>query len=126
MANIDNNDTVLLSVKDVCNRYGITRKTLFYYDKAGLISPARRVGTQSHKVYDSSEIEKLELILKYRNAGLTIEEIREMMNLGKNASDYREILERARMRLLNEKSKKEEELSNLEILIAEYESGIQQ
>ena len=111
----------LFTVKEVCEKYGITRKTLFYYDKAGLISPARRVGTQLHKVYDLSEIQKLELVLTYRNAGLTIDEIRELTELTMEIIDYKGILEKARQRLLKERSKKEKELKNLEVLIAEYE-----
>lgn len=111
----------LYTVKELCEKYGITRKTLFYYDKIGLISPERRIGTQLHKVYDITEVHKLELILKYRNAGLTIGEIKEMNRLPMNITDYREILEKAKQRLLKEKSRKEKELNNLETLIAEYE-----
>ena len=116
-------NTRIYTVKDVCKKYGITRKTLFYYDKVGLISPKRRVGTQLHKVYDSYEIRKLETILIYRNAGLTIGEIKELTRLTMEIIDYRGILEKARQRLLKEKNKKEKELKNLEALIVEYERG---
>ena len=111
----------LYTVKEICEKYSITRKTLFYYDKVGLISPERRVGTQLHKVYDITEVHKLETILTYRNAGLTIDEIREMTTLTMKIIDYRGILENAKQRLLKEKSRKEKELKNLEALIAEYE-----
>ena len=111
----------LYTVKEICEKYGITRKTLFYYDKVGLISPERRVGTQLHKVYDITEVHKLETILTYRNAGLTIDEIKEMTRLTMKIIDYRGILEKAKQRLLKEKSRKEKELKNLEALIAEYE-----
>ena len=30
----------LYTVKEICEKYGITRKTLFYYDKVGLINPS--------------------------------------------------------------------------------------
>jgi len=121
MQNRENNENHLFSVKEVCSKYGITRKTLFYYDKVGLICPERRVGTQLHKVYDIYEVHKLETILTYRNAGLTIDEIREMTRLTMKIIDYRGILEKAKQRLLKEKSRKEKELKNLEALIAEYE-----
>ena len=116
-------NTRIYTVKDVCKMYGITRKTLFYYDKVRLVSPERRVGTQLHKVYDSYEIRKLETILIYRNAGLTIGEIKELTRLTMEIIDYRGILEKARQRLLKEKNKKEKELKNLEALIVEYERG---
>ena len=113
----------LYTVKEICEKYGITRKTLFYYDKVGLISPERRVGIQLHKVYDINEVEKLEMILTYRNAGLTINEIKELTKLTMQIIDYRGILEKARQRLLKEKRRKEKELRNLEAFIAEYERG---
>ena len=111
----------LYTVKEIYEKYGITRKTLFYYDKVGLISPERRLGTQLHKVYDINEVQKLEEILTYRNAGLTISEIKELTQLTMKIIDYRGILEMARQRLLKEKRRKEKELQNLEKLIAEYE-----
>lgn len=111
----------LYTVKEVCEKYGITRKTLFYYDKIGLLSPGKRLGTQLHKVYDSKEVQKLEMILRFRNAGLTIHEIKEMTKLTMKIIDYKGIMEKARQRLLKEKSRKEKELRNLEALIAECE-----
>jgi len=111
----------LYTVKEICTKYHITRKTLFYYDKTGLVKPAQRVGTQFHKLYDWFSVSVLEKVLTYRNAGLTIMEIREMMRPLLNMQDYVGILEKARKRLLKEKSRKEEELRNLETLIAEIQ-----
>ncbi len=76
-----NNDKELCSVKDVCDRYGITRKTLFYYDRSGLLKPAIRQGSKQYKYYDEAALSRLESILEYRNAGLSIEEIREVIDL---------------------------------------------
>ena len=115
----------LLTVKEICEKYDITRKTLFYYDKAGLLSPDRRVGTQLHKVYDSDEIRKLETILQYRNAGLTIGEIRELTDFSTERDDHIRILENARNRLLREEQKKQEEIRNLDIIIDELKNGKQ-
>ena len=44
-----------------------------------------------------------------------------MTKLTMKIVDYRGILEKAKQRLLKEKSKKEKELKNLEALIDEYE-----
>lgn len=112
----------LYTVKEICTKYHITRKTLFYYDKIGLVKPAQRVGTQFHKLYDLYGMNALETILAYRDAGLTIMEIREMMKPFMNMQDYVGILEKARKRLLKEKSRKEKELKNLEVLITEIQS----
>ena len=53
-------DEKLYSVKEICEKYGITRKTLFYYDRIGLLKPAKRLGRQSFKYYDVAALKRLE------------------------------------------------------------------
>lgn len=106
----------LYSVKEVCDRYGITRKTLFYYDRSGLLKPTMRQGSQQFKYYDDDALSRLETILKYRNAGLSIEEIRAVIDL-KNKKEILNILLNVRKRLNNEAKKKQEEIRKLDELI---------
>ncbi len=67
------------SVSDVCRMYGITRKTLFYYDRHDILKPSVRRGEQAHKYYSEQDLLYLEQILKYRNAGLKLEEITQLI-----------------------------------------------
>ena len=76
--------------------YGITRKTLFYYDRNGLLKPTDRVGSQEHKVYDARALERLAKILEYKSCGLKIAEIR---NLFSDPSGMKQILEQALQRI---------------------------
>ncbi|MBR2066871.1 MAG: MerR family transcriptional regulator, partial [Solobacterium sp.] len=64
------------SVKEVCEIVGITRKTLFYYDKVGLLKPSYRKGTQNHKMYSEHAVNKLLMIRLLRKLGFDIEEIK--------------------------------------------------
>ena len=75
------NERILYSVKEVCDRYGITRKKLFYYDRSGLLKPSQRQGKQQFKYYDEKALSRLDSILKYRNAGLSIDDIRKVIDL---------------------------------------------
>ena len=68
------------SVGDVCALLGMTRKTLFYYDRTGLAKPTERIGPQGYKVYDEAALNRLRRIAAYRQAGLTIEEVRSLLN----------------------------------------------
>lgn len=70
-------DNNLKTVKEVCHIVGITRKTLFYYDKVGLLKPSCRYGIQKHKMYNEKAISKLQEIRYYRLAGLEIQEIKD-------------------------------------------------
>ncbi len=109
-------EKILYSVKEVCDRFGITRKTLFYYDKIGLLKPADRQGVQHFKFYDFEALSRLESILEYRGAGLSIDDIKKVIDF-----DDKEvilgILMDVRKRLISEARQKEEEIRKLEELI---------
>ena len=105
----------LYTVGDVCEQMGITRKTLFYYDQIGLLKPSGRVSSQQAKLYDSEKIARLQCILQYREAGLRISEIRELLD-DQNAPRL-SILQAAMERLLREQTHVEQEIRRLAALI---------
>ncbi|MDD6668000.1 MAG: MerR family transcriptional regulator [Lachnospiraceae bacterium] len=107
----------LYSVGEVCRLTGTTRKTLFYYDRIGLLPPSRREGAQNFKEYDSGKVQRLRMIIEYREAGLRITEIREMLD-DKEAEKIR-ILKGALQRLKNERSDTEEKVRRIQLLIKE-------
>ena len=95
----------LKTVSEVCGELGITRKTLFYYDRIGLLVPAERIGPQSHKMYSETEISRLKEILKYRQAGLSISEISRI--LGQDSSIRKEVLLEVLERMMKQKKEME-------------------
>lgn len=106
------------TVGDVCERYDLTRKTLFYYDRKGLVKPAERVGSQRFKVYDDASIRMLEQVLKLREAGLSIEEIRCLT--APDCSDPLSVLQKAKERLTETLRVTEDQLRRLDALFEEY------
>ena len=105
----------LYTVGEVCGQMGITRKTLFYYDQIGLLKPSERVSSQQVKLYDSEKIARLRCILQYREAGLRISEIRELLD-DRNVHRL-SILQAAMERLLREQTHVEQEICRLAALI---------
>ena len=110
------NEERLYSVKEVCEEFDITRKTLFYYDKAGLLKPSKRMGKQRFKYYNDEAVSRLRLIINYRSAGLIIEEIRTIIDIDDKQAILL-ILMDAKKRLTEEAFEKEQELKRLELLI---------
>ena len=106
----------LYSIKDVCTKYGITRKALFYYDRIALLKPTKREGKQQFKYYDDNALFRLGTILEYRSAGLTIEETKQIIDL-KDKKQKLEILLRVKERLKKEANQKQEEIRSLNTLI---------
>ena len=105
----------LYSVGEVCSLTGVTRKTLFYYDKNGLLKPTDRITAQKFKLYDADQLARLNKILIYRSAGLSIKEIKAILDDGK--ATHLAVLESALKRLEMEKDDKEAEIERLKNLI---------
>ena len=104
------------SVREICTLTGVTRKTLFYYDRISLLEPYDRVGVQNHKIYDAAALERLRQILLYRDAGLQIDEIRYVLD---NADERRTVLMHVLERLMREAEQKTEQISRVRILMEE-------
>ena len=70
---------MMFSVKEICNIAGVTRKTLFYYDRIGLLEPTARSGKQNFKEYDEAAVSRLIEIRLYREMGLSIPMIQDIL-----------------------------------------------
>ncbi len=105
----------MLSVSEVCRLTGVSRKRLYYYDHIGLLRPSRRSGPQKAKQYSMKNVERLQLILQYQEAGLRLSEIRELIDAGKN--DRSRILQETRGRLQEEEREIKEKICRIDELI---------
>ena len=119
-AGVKANGTTIYTVSDICSLTGVTRKTLFYYDRIGLLKPAARTGPQNSKLYDQEGLRKLQRILRYREAGLQISEVRGLL---RDDTDHQTILLAALARLRQEREQKEEQIFLLMGLLEETQKG---
>ena len=79
--------------------FGISRSTLLYYDKIQLLSPSHR--TQSnYRTYSQADYDRLEQIMIYKEAGLSLEEISELLD--SNINDTSKVLEQRLLSLNSE------------------------
>ena len=58
---------------------GVSKRTLHYYDEIALLSPKRK-SSNGYRIYGEQEIEKLQQILFYRNLGLPLEKIKQILD----------------------------------------------
>ena len=67
------------TIKEVCMLTGVTESALRYYDEKGVLSPTmKNTSGRREWLYDSESIRQLKLIMLYRRAGLSIDDIRNM------------------------------------------------
>ena len=69
----------MLSVGKLAKRFGLSRTTLLYYDRIGLLRPTAR-SESGYRLYGDAEVERLSQICSYRRAGLTLEQIGRMLS----------------------------------------------
>jgi Predicted transcriptional regulators len=69
----------MLTVTKLAQRCGISRTTLLYYESIRLIPPPQRSGA-NYRYYGEKDVERLLAIRSYREAGLTIEDIRAILS----------------------------------------------
>jgi len=69
----------MLSVSELAKRCGLTRTSVLYYEKAGLLIPRTR-SSNGYRWYGEEEVEQLKNILAYRSFGVSVAEIAELLN----------------------------------------------
>ena len=104
------------TVQEICKLTGVTRKTLYYYDKIDLLKPVCRTGKQRSKRYSDEAVEILKQIKRYQEAGLTLTEIKQLRNT-KVSEERIQILKSACRRLYSQNHKIEEEIKLLNTII---------
>lgn len=67
-----------LSIGDLAARTGLSISSIRFYETKGLVSPDRNAGGQRR--YEGSDIRRLSFVMIAQKMGLTIEEIREIMD----------------------------------------------
>lgn len=67
-------------ITQLARQFGLSRSTLLYYDRIGLLSPSGRSGAD-YRLYSPADRDRLGAICSYRRAGLTIEDIRILLDI---------------------------------------------
>lgn len=109
------------TVNEVCKAAGVTRKTLYYYDKIDLLKPVKRSGKQKAKLYSDTAVDTLKTIRQYQEAGLLLSEVRTILNQPEKTI---EILLNAQKRLFEQKQMLSEQILLLTKLIEEEKSSL--
>ncbi|MFO0993571.1 MAG: MerR family DNA-binding transcriptional regulator [Hyphomicrobiales bacterium] len=66
------------SITELCREFNVTPRTLRFYEQKGLLAPARRGWTRLFSYRDRA---RLQLILRGKKVGFSLEEIKEMLEL---------------------------------------------
>lgn len=69
----------MLTIGQLAKKYSLSRSTLIYYDKLGVLSPSGR-SYSNYRLYSDADREKLDRIMLFRSAGLSLETISQLLD----------------------------------------------
>ena len=69
----------MLTVSRLAQRCGLSRSTVLYYERIGLVKPVLRTGA-NYRRYGEKDLRRLEQICIYRNAGLKLRDISALLD----------------------------------------------
>jgi DNA-binding transcriptional MerR regulator len=93
---------------------GVSTRTLRYYDEIGILKPAR-INSSGYRIYGQSEVDRLQQILFYRELGVSLEGIKDIVT--SPSFDGQHALQEHREKLL-------EKRAQLDLLIANVNKTI--
>lgn len=93
-------DTDLITIRQMCERFEVTPRTLRFYETRELVFPCRQ---GQHRLYGRRDRARLKLILQGKRFGFSLEQIRHLLELydpsSENRTQIRATIEAARERL---------------------------
>ena len=72
-----------LTLREMCELIGVSRRAIQGYEKAGLVSAAGR-NERGHLLYDRNSQERIQLIKLFQQLGFTIKEIQKIIDSPKD------------------------------------------
>ena len=75
------------TVSQLAKRCNLSRSTVLYYESIGLLQPAVRTAAK-YRLYGERELRALEQIKLYRSVGVSVEEIRAILNAPRNQPGF--------------------------------------
>lgn len=97
---------------------GISTRTLRYYDEIGILKPAR-INSSGYRIYGQSEVDRLQQILLYREMGVNLDTIQDIMN--SKTFDEMAALKEHLMKLLAQRKQIDMLINNVEMTIESRE-----
>ncbi|HVJ47819.1 MerR family transcriptional regulator [Desulfitobacterium sp.] len=109
------------TVQKLAQMAGVSARTLRYYDEIGILKPAR-INSSGYRIYGQAEIDRLQQILFYRELGVNLESIKDIVTAP--SFDGAKALREHREKLLEKREQLDVLIFNVDKTIALNEGRI--
>ena len=107
------------SISDLAREFGITTRTIRFYEEKGYLSP-KREGTR--RIYSSPDRTSLRLILRGKRLGLTLDETADMIKMYGSPRGNQKQLEKFIVRIGEKRTELEQKQRDLEFMLIDLQS----
>jgi DNA-binding transcriptional MerR regulator len=104
------------SISELATEFDVTPRAIRFYEAEGLLSPAR---DGQRRIYSPRDRTRLKLTLRGKRLGLTLSEIRELIDMYETGRDERPQLQRFLAVLESHKNALEQQRADLEAQLEE-------
>lgn len=109
------------TVQKLSKMAGISTRTIRYYDEVGILKPAR-INSSGYRIYGQEQVDTLQQILFYRELGVKLEKIKEIIS--EPSFDTLYALEEHRNKLLEKRKQIDTLINNINKTIASSKGEI--
>ena len=106
------------TISDLAKEFGVTTRTIRFYEDQGLLSP-KREGTT--RVFSSRDRVRLKLALRGKRLGFSLAEIRELFELYDILRDEHKQIEEFLARLERRRAHLEQQREDIEVMLHEID-----
>ena len=107
------------SIRELASEFGITTRTIRFYEEKGYLSP-QRDGTR--RIYNSTDRTSLRLILRGKRLGLSLDETADLIKMYGSPRNNRKQLERFILRISDKRAELERKRRDLELMLNDLQS----
>ncbi len=116
--NSDEGEGQLLAISEMSELFGVTLRTLRFYEEKGLLNPVRR---GARRFYRPKDVGRMRVILQAKKIGLTLAEVRRIIKLVEGTtprqdqlSELKEICEAQEQLLAEQEAALKEQISEVQ------------
>ena len=110
--------TTTYSISELAREFGVTTRTIRFYEDQGLLSP-RREGTT--RLFSPRDRVRLKLALRGKRLGFSLAEIRELFELYDVSRDEHKQLEEFLVKLERRRARLEQQREDIEVMLNEID-----
>jgi len=107
------------SITELAREFDITPRAIRFYEDQGLISPKREGAGGRTRVYGARERTRLKLTLRGKRLGLTLSEIKDLVDMYESPKDSNAQLQRFLAVLAQHRETLERQREDIEVTLAE-------